>query len=204
MIAGPTGSGKTNLLVQILKNNLKMIEPKIQRIIYCYTRDQDIFKCLKDVPQKVEFHEGLVDTNKLDSKINNMIILDDLMDESEKDTNVLKLFTIDSHHKNISVFYLSQNMFSKGKNTRTISLNCHYMILLNNPRDKSQIHFLARQMFPSNPKFLIDCYEDATKVDESSKNYGYILLDFKQTTPDCNRITTDILPHQKRILYKEK
>lgn len=133
MIAGPTGSGKTFCLKTILNNRETMITPAPQRIIYCYARWQTGFNNM----QGIEFKEGIVDLDDTDPSINNLIILDDLMQESQNDRSILNLFTTDSHHKNISVFFLSQNLFNQGKYSRTISLNCHYLIILNNPRDKS-------------------------------------------------------------------
>jgi len=78
------------------------------------------------------------------------------MEECGKDKIVVNLFTKDSHYINISVFFISQNLFSKDKNCRTISINSRYLVLMNNPRDKLQIEVLARQMFPNNSKYLIE------------------------------------------------
>jgi hypothetical protein len=50
-----------------------------------------------------------------------LIILDDLMDET--DQRVASMFTTKSHHRNISVMYIVQNLFHRGKHNRTISLN---------------------------------------------------------------------------------
>ena len=195
LIAGPTGSGKTVLLLEILQNRQKMITPEPDRIIYCYKRYQSFF----DKHKYIEFHEGLVDIDELDTNQNNIVIIDDLMAQSEQDKSVLDLFTVDSHHKNISVFFLSQNLFSQGKYMRTISLNCHYIILMNNPRDRSQINYLARQIFPTHSKFLVESYIDAT-----SSQYGYLFLDFKQETDNELRVQTGILPNQTRIVYQIK
>ena len=54
----------------------------------------------------------------------------------------------ESHHSDTSVIYLVQNLFSKNKESRTISLNAQYMIVFKNPRDSSQLANLARQMYP--------------------------------------------------------
>ena len=121
------------------------------------------------------------------------------MAQSEQDKVVLDFFTVDSHHKNISVYFLAQNLFSQGKYMRTISLNCHYILLMNNPRDRSQINFLARQIFPTHTKYLVESYLDAT-----STKYGYLFLDFKQETDNELRVQTGILPNQKRIVYQIK
>ncbi len=57
------------------------------------------------------------------------------------------MFTTDSHQLNISVFKITQNLFSQGKYARTIGLNCHYVFLLKNPRDRFQISVLGKQMW---------------------------------------------------------
>jgi len=100
------------------------------------------------------------------------------MNESGNNTNIYSLFTVDSHHKNISVFYLTQNIFPKEKHARTINLNCGYLIILNNPRDPSQIYHLARQIFPNDSNIFKEFYEDACE----SKQFGYLFLDLTQTT----------------------
>ena len=172
LLAGPTQSGKTTLIKKIIYYHKELIFPNIARIIYCYSRWQQVYEEMKNV----EFHKGILDIETLDSNINNLVILDDLMTEAEHDKTILNLFTVDSHHINTSVIYVTQNLFSQGKFSRSISLNTHYMILLNNPRDRAQISFLARQMFPTNPNYLIECYDDAVDND----NYGYLFLDYKQ------------------------
>ena len=63
-----------------------------------------------------------------------LLVLDDLMSECSKDQRVSDLFTRGSHHKGISVLYLTQNLFPPGKLSRTISLNSHYFIIFKNPR----------------------------------------------------------------------
>ena len=195
IIAGPTGSGKTVLLMKILDNASKYIYPPPDVIVYCYSRWQPLFD-----QKPFTFHRGLLDTNDLDETKNNLIILDDLMEKSSNDKSILNLFTVDSHHKNMSVFLITQNLFAQGKYSRSISLNAHYMILLNNPRDRAQINFLARQMFPTNSKFLIECYIDAT----NDTPHGYLFLDFKQSTPNDMRVQTGILSDDERIVYQIK
>jgi len=153
MIAGPSKSGKTTLLKEILTNKDILINKTIQRIVYCYTRWQESFDELKKAIPTVEFLQGLPDIDTIDSYVNNFLIMDDLMKECGKDNSIYDIFTIDSHHKNISVFFLTQNLFPKEKNAHTISLNCNYIIVLNNPKDRAQMFHLARQMNPDDVNF---------------------------------------------------
>ena len=72
------------------------------------------------------------------------------MDAAVKDQNIMNMFTVGSHHRNISVLFLMQNIFQKGTHARTISTNTQYMVLFKNARDQTQIRTLALQIFPTN------------------------------------------------------
>ena len=153
MISGPTGSGKTQLLFKILENNLQLIQPQPTTITYFYSRHQKLYDEMKIKIPQIEFREGMPDLDLFNQDVENLIILDDLMASCENDRQILNLFTVDSHHKNISVFLLNQNLFSKGKFSRTISLNWHYLILLNNPRDRSHIFIWRGKCIPQIANF---------------------------------------------------
>ncbi|RWS21322.1 hypothetical protein B4U80_03490 [Leptotrombidium deliense] len=124
--------------------------------------------------------------------------------ESKNDKNVVNIFTKGSHHRNISVFMLLQNVFFKSPAMRTVSLNSHYLILMKNPRDRSQIRYLAQQLYPTNIKQLIEAYNDATKLP-----YTYIKVDCTPKTPDEFRLQARITPDPKSglispVIYKPK
>ena len=104
LIAGPSQSGKSTLLSRILENNDSLIAPSPTKIVYCYARWSDAFNKLREISPPIEFQEGLPDIDRFDSQQNNLLILDDLMTQVEKDKSMLELFTTDSHHANISVF----------------------------------------------------------------------------------------------------
>ena len=70
----------------------------------------------------------------------NLIVFDDQM----IDQRIVNLFTRGSHHRNLSVIYIVQNVFHQGKGSRSISLNSHYLVLFKNPRDKLQVLTLAK------------------------------------------------------------
>jgi len=200
MLAGPTMSGKTTILTKILSNTQVLIDKKIDRVIYCYARWQNSYDKMKLDNPSMEFVEGLPEIDLIDANQNNLMVLDDLMDQCEKEKSILNLFTTDSHQKSISVFLITQNLFSQGKFSRTIGLNCHYLFLLNNPRDQSQIYYLARQMFPNDSKFLIECYADAVE----SQKFGYLFVDLKQSTKKNHRVQAGVLPGEERIIYQLK
>jgi hypothetical protein len=195
IIAGPTGCGKSSWINKLLNNQRKII-PRPEKIYWCYSEWQSLYEKVYGV----EFVEGLLDVDKLDKKICNLIIIDDLM--GEKDESLTNLFTKGSHHRNTSVLYITQNIFEQHKDSRTISLNAQYMIAFKNPRDPSQINHLAKQIFPSNSEYMLDAFLKATR-----NEYGYLFIDLTQTTPDDYRLRTSVFgrpgcPLKTEVLYE--
>ena len=178
IVAGPTSSGKTTFIKELLLKRDTFIYPKIDSVVYCYSEFQPVFYELQ-----VELVQGLPDFDTFDPNLNNLVIIDDLMDKADKLADV---FTKISHHRNISIIFILQNVFAK--NSRTLSLNAHYMVLFKNPRDATQITNLAKQMYPGRIQFLQKAYTDAT-----ARAYGYIFIDLRQDTVDHMRLRTDIL-----------
>ena len=90
-----------------------------------------------------------------------------------------------------------ENLFPKGSEMRNISLNSNYIALMRNSRDRAQITHLARQMYPGRSECLTAAYEDATK-----DSYGYLLLDFRNTTPEQLRVRTGLFPGDDMYAYR--
>jgi hypothetical protein len=200
LIAGPSQSGKTSLLFKLLKHNHEIFNPIPDRIVYCYSTSQPFFTEFQNISPPVEFHKGLKNADEFDKSKNNLLIIDDLMDECESNKEIQSLFTKDSHHHNISVFIVSQNIFPKGKYARTISLNCQYLIIFNNPRDKNQINTLARQMFCEKTSFFFEALKDIF----DNHKHAYIFFDLRVSTLEKNRIQTGIVPGETRLIYTKK
>ena len=193
IVAGPSGSGKTVFTTRLIENAKVLIEPAPDRILWCYGIYQTFFNDLKNV----EFHEGLPNLDNFDGKQRTLLILDDLMHET--DDRVSQIFTRVSHHKNVSVLYLTQNLFYGSKQNRTMNLNSHYLVLFKNARDATQISHLAGQMYPGISKFMIESYRDAT-----SKPFSYLLVDLKPDTEDRFRLRSNIFPGETHYVYLSK
>ena len=85
---------------------------------------------LKTIPN-ITFVEGV--PGDLESMINptiwNFVVIDDLMLELSNDQRITNLFTKGCHHRNLSVIFILQNIFHRGKKLRDMSLNCHYLVM---------------------------------------------------------------------------
>ena len=163
-----------------------MFSPVPSIINYYYAEFQQVFNEIKAIVPFINFHEGLPTNDAFDVK-NQLIVLDDLMNESKDNQEIMDIFTKKSHHRNISIILITQNIFSRGSCIRTMSLNSHYLILFNNPRDRSQIKYLSRQISPSNTRYIEEAFSDAT-----SKSHGYIVFDLRQQTPEILRLRSNI------------
>ena len=100
------------------------------------------------------------------------------MIDASKDKPIVNLFTRGSHHRNLSVIYIVQNLFHQGKGSRSISLNSHYLVFFKNPRDKLQILTLAKQMYPGQTNFFLNQYEEAVKRPFGQENIPQELLKY--------------------------
>ena len=67
------------------------------------------------------------------------------MNEVSSNATISKLFTRGRSHLGCSLVLMLQNIFPKGTQSRTISINTQYQVLFRNPRDSLQISILARQ-----------------------------------------------------------
>lgn len=161
-----------------------MITPPPQEIVWCYGVYQDVFASMKNV----RFVEGLPNVSDFDGSKRVLLVIDDLMHEAND--KVAQIFTKGSHHRNISVLFLTQNIFHSSKHNRTMNLNSHYIVLFKNPRDVGQVAILGRQMYPKG-KFLEEAFKDAT-----AKPYGYLFIDLKPNTEEQHRVKTNIFPDE--------
>ena len=170
-----------------------LIDPMPRRIIWSYGEWQPIYRTLPSHVQLVQGIPDLPDTS--DTPL--LLIIDDQM--METDARVTKLFTKGSHHRNISVIYIVQNLFDKNREHRTISLNAHYLVVFKNPRDGSQIMHLAKQMYPGQSQYMKEAFELATR-----EPHGYLLVDLKQCTPEGLRLRSRIFPGERQEVYVHK
>ena len=196
-------------IAQLLQLSNTMINPAPTRILYFYKRWQPLYDdIMKHVPH-IEFTQGIPynikEDSYFDTKSPTLLILDDQMRDRAKSSDICELFTEGSHHRNLSVICLMQNLFYQGKESSTMSLNTQYLVLFKSPRDKQQISILARQMYPNRSHYFIEQYEKATQ-----RPHGYLFVDLKQTTSEEDRLKSDIFhnvpdrEHQIRPLFNMK
>ena len=98
IVSGPTSSGKSTLLFQILDNLHQNTTPVIEKVVYIYGIYQEVFKN----------YPNIIFTDNLDfmdcsTEVPTVIILDDLMSVLNNSKKLEELFTPGVHHRKVSV-----------------------------------------------------------------------------------------------------
>jgi len=156
-------------------------------IIWCYSERTAVpEQKLALLRKNIRINEGVPDNFDNTQGKPCLLVLDDLLNDVYS-KEVCNLFTRSSHHRNISVILITQNLFHQGRYCRDISLNAKYLVVLKNVRDKNQFLFLARQVYPEDSNSLYKAYLNATE-----KAHGYLMLDLSQDIKDIFRFRTRI------------
>ena len=142
---------------------------------------QDAFK---DIEKEITLFENEMCTmtwlEKNSVPLNSTIVTDDMAWESTEDT--AKLFSIASHHFKINIIFLCQNLFTKNKYFRDISLSLTYVVLFKNIRDKQQISNFAKKFAQGKNKEFLQMFNEA---------HSYLILDNHQKTIEDHQIISN-------------
>ena len=184
MIVGPSRSGKTTLVQDLLLNLNNFSSEPPKKIIFIYAIWQPVYDKMKA--------DGLVDVfvqdnSELESQLTNymtgeevLFIFDDMI--NSKNINYISdLFMIQGRHKNVSLVFISQQGFRNDDAFRSISNNTNYMILMKNDRNILEIQNLAKQITPGPQPLMMQIYRKAT-----ADAYSYLFINF---TNECRRET---------------
>ena len=176
-IFGPSRSGKTKFLSDLLENLDEISKDKPTDVIYIFSAWQQKLTDLKTNGLVTTFLEGNSDIESelkkhLNPNVKTLVIFDDQASKKEVVEFVGNLFSIHARHSNMSVIWVSQIVFD-GPNLRNIRKNADYLVIFKCPQDCYDIQSLDKVM--SRGKVLQKIYEHVTK-----EPYSYIFCDVTQ------------------------
>lgn len=197
LVSGATGSGKTTFVQRIIESVDEMFTPQLSRpikVVWVYGASQT-FKQPTNECVTVVYTDTLPDSYEdID-----LLVLDDLQNSLSGSKKLSDIYTKFSHHQNMSVIFIVQNIFNKGSQMRNISLNSHYIVLCKNRRDLQQVKTLGTQLY-GEPTFFSDAYKKAVL----DRDYGYLVIDLTPTTEEKFRLRTQIFPGEDTLIYTPK
>lgn len=201
-------------MVEIIDNIDELIKPTPDKLLYLYTAEQEDYEKIKNIVdtkyktsalKSCEFYDctrmGIPTIETIKPLLGNatLIILDDLMvlamASKENTDNLNNLASRDSHHLNISCFFVCQNLnYGSGK-LRNVRINSMYHLVFNSHIDTWDIELIAQNKgirLPVLRKLLSDI---------GKKQYGYLLFDGCPHSPANTRVRTGILPDEHTIIH---
>ena len=185
IIAGNSGSGKTQTLLNLLYNMPNTFE-KIFIVTKC--KSEPLYEFLEDKlgEDGLSIKEGiseLPDVDSLDKTQNNLIVLDDLVNESAKAQRPIADYFIRARKKNCSIIYISQSFYAVPKLIRD---NISYLIIKQVSSMKNLTMICRECSLGIDKKQLKKIYDDATDTKQS-----FLLIDLETDPKDRFRKSLD-------------
>ncbi len=173
IIAGNSGSGKTQTLLNLLYNMPDTFE-KI--FIVTKNKDEPLYNYLEDKLGKdgLTIKEGITelpDLDALDKTQNNLIVLDDLVNEPSKQQRPVCDYFIRARKKNCSIIYISQSFYAVPKLIRD---NISYLIIKQVSSMKNLTMICRECSLGIDKKQLKKIYDDATQSKQD-----FLLIDLE-------------------------
>ena len=159
-IVAPSGSGKTNFLVNLLALFCDGDGTFADMIIITRNKDEPLYRWITDKCDQIRIVEGLHNTPKLDQmdkKENHLVVWDDLV--LSKDLSMVENYYIRARKLNCSVIFISQSYF---KIPKLIRNNCSYMVLLKLSGQREVNIILSEFGLGVTKEQLMELYEYAT------------------------------------------
>jgi len=173
-IVAPSGSGKTNFLINLLRLFSCGNKGTFSTInIITRNKDEPLYRWLTSVCDQIVISEGLSNTPKLDNfdkSKNHLVVWDDLV--LSKDLSMVENYYIRARKLNCSVIFISQSYF---KIPKIIRNNCSYMILLKLSGNREVNLILSEFGLGITKEDLIDLYEYATK-----EKFSPLIIDMEE------------------------
>jgi hypothetical protein len=205
-VSGSTSSGKSRLIARLIRNKNDMFKNPPVEVYYAYKEWQPALYGGMQENDGVKFFEG-VPTEEIIKKWSRevggkhiLLVLDDLQHDVCSSKDMAVLFSVTSHHCNVSCILVAQRLFPQSKFSRDLCLNCHYIFLLSSKRDKLQVANMGRQLCPGQSAYFTSAYDDCM----AAKPYNYLLVDLHPSSPRQYLLRTDIFPDELTVVYLPK
>lgn len=171
VVVAPSGSGKTNFIMNLLQKFSSACGTFNTITVITRNKDEPLYNYLEEKTKKqVKILEGVQNIPKLDSfnkDDQHIVIFDDLV--LEKDQTKMNEFYIRGRKRGISMVYLSQSFFKIPKVIRT---NCNYFVILKLSGKRDLNLIMSEFELGITKKDLLRMYEYATK-----EKFSVLLID---------------------------
>ena len=201
LIVGPSQSGKTTLCLNLLTQP-DIFSPKPARILFFYDQYQPSYQeakdALADMGVELLLYRGftvpdLDDLFPAEDGGQTILLVDDFSEESSASQNIARIAT-NGRHKNLSIWLIWHQLFSRHPASRTISQNVRYCFFLPSIRLESQIATLGSQL--NMRSALVAAFKACANVP-----HGYLMLDLGPGVLPMLRMRTCIDGKDRQVCF---
>jgi len=211
-VVAPSGTGKTNFLLNLLKVFSQGQGTFADITIVTRNKDEPLYNFLSGEHDQIQIKEGMHSTPKLDDmdkKYNHLVVWDDLV--LSKNLNSVEEYYMRARKKNCSVIFLSQSYYDIPKFIRK---NSSYLVLLDLGGSKREQNAIMNEWSSDLEKEELQCiYNDAVSVPlrpliitggkvDRNKKYRKGWLEYYNVkeflSQNMNRKVMDVLPESKK------
>ena len=172
-VVAPSGSGKTNFLVNLLSIFSANKGTFASICIITRNKDEPLYRWISSKSDQILIKEGLSNTpplDKFDKELNHLVVWDDLV--LAKDLSMVENYYIRARKLNVSVIFISQSFF---KIPKIIRNNCSYMVLLKLSGNREVNMILSEFGLGITKDELLELYKYAT-----AEKFSPLLIDMEE------------------------
>lgn len=200
-IIGAAQSGKTVTTIEILLNRNKLFRKEVDKTIYFYQCEQEVFKEVKALDPSIVFVNNKEDLELELSQGHShaCLVIDDYLTETwfSDQKYIINFFVNRSHHNKCTVIYVSQML--PPKKLQVLTYNTHYF-LFKKTFYKAQIMYFFRSINPVHWRFLQETYDYVT----NKQKYSTFVLVNHADTPEICRVRDFVFPKVGDCVYVPK
>jgi Poxvirus A32 protein len=172
-VVAPSGGGKTNWLINLVKLFCEGKGTFASVFILTRNADEPLYNFLKSKHDSIQIKEGIHNLPNLDKsfdkKLNHLVVCDDLV--LEKQDNIEKYY-IRCRKMGVSIIMISQSYFRISKLIRS---NCNYLVILKLSGDRDMKLILTEFGLGLAKEQLLNMYKHATV-----KKFNFLFVDMEE------------------------
>ena len=174
LISGVSGSGKTSMILSMIKNMDQYFDAVFEFVYLCIPNNcthfmHETLDKYKLAAPFLTIREGLLhDFSILTSKQGSvLLIVEDLYLEALKSESFCNLTTFSSRKCNVSIILTSQNLTFSTPHSLTIRRQFMYLIIFFSHSDNTLLVTVGRALNPLQPNYLIKAMRKVCQIAES-------------------------------------
>ena len=209
LLVGPSGTGKSNLILQIMKENKNFFNEKYDFICYFYPnkgmspiRRKYLKELISYVPA-LEVYEGIPSSSDvLPHHGSKLFIYDDLYYQAVNDYDFMDFCIQGSHQSNTSFFMTCQNLYQNSKYKSSIIRQMTDFIIWPYIGDQTTLSYLSSQL-QGDRKFLPSCMTWLkNNIENPFERYLWLSFNIADRTPECYRIRSNFIKANPVIVFQ--